>query len=170
MIPGGETITEFMGVGVAAIARGASLTAGLVLTSVNDSDSPNYDSEKHFMRDHFHMVPATPDQLRLANLEHLYEQGTLTPEQEAELIVLLAKVKGIHVQRLVDLPGPKSNGRVTILIFTPLLPNEGEVGTYRELGRTGPIGDCMPPHHVPSDAYIKQHGIARNDGVCINME
>jgi hypothetical protein len=40
---------------------------------------------------------------RLAQLERLYEQGALTSEEEAKFIVLLAQVKGIHVQRLSEL-------------------------------------------------------------------
>ncbi len=169
--PAGEVATEFLGVGLAAIARTASLTVGFLLTPTNSRDDPGYASEwEMYRRNHHHGTPLTPAQLRLAQLERLYEQGALTADEEAELIVLLAKVKGIHVQRLADLPGPKTNGRVAIPIFTPLLPGEGNVGSYKELSDAGGIGDDVTAHHVPSDAFIKQHGIATNDGVCINME
>ncbi len=169
--PAGEVGTEILGVGLAAIVRTASLTVGLLLTPTNSRDDPGYASEwEMYRRNMHHGTPLTPAQLRLAQLERLYEQGALTADEEAELILLLAKVKGIHVKRLSDLPGPKTNGRVAIPIFTPLLPGEGNVGTYRQLLNAGSRGDNVTPHHVPSDAYIKQHGIAKNDGVCINME
>ncbi|HEX8660200.1 MAG TPA: hypothetical protein VF690_21830, partial [Hymenobacter sp.] len=50
-----------------------------------------------------HGTPLTPDQLRLAQLERLHQQDDLKADEEAELIALLAKVKGIHIQRLEDL-------------------------------------------------------------------
>ncbi|WP_156175992.1 type VI secretion system tube protein TssD [Hymenobacter terrenus] len=171
--PAGELGTELLGVSAAAVARVASLTAGILLTPTNSRDDPGYAAEwEMYHRNHQPpLFPSlTPAQLRLAQLERLYEHGTLTPEEEAELIALLAKVKGIHINQLADLPGPKTNGRVALPIFTPLLPGEGEVGTYKELLDAGSRGDNITPHHVPSDAYIKQHGVAKNDGVCINME
>jgi hypothetical protein len=171
LTPAGEVATEVLGVGLAAIVRTASLTAGILLTPTNSPDDPGYASEwEMYRRNMHHGTPLTPSQLRLAQLEHLYEQGTLTAENEAELILLLAKVKGIHVNRLSDLPGPKTNGRVVIPIFTPLLPGEGNVGNYKELSDAGGKGDNVTAHHVPSNAFVKQHGIATNDGICINME
>ena len=56
-----------------------------------------------YRRNKLHSSPVTPAQLRLAQLERLHEQGTLTTAEEAELITLLASVKGIHVQRLSEL-------------------------------------------------------------------
>jgi Hemolysin coregulated protein Hcp (TssD) len=169
--PAGEIGTEILGVSAAAIARAAPLTLGLVLTPTNSRDDPGYISEwEMYRRNNLHSSPVTPAQLRLAQLERLYEQGTLTALEEAELILLLAKVKGIHVKHLSDLPGVKTNGKVSIPIFTPLLPREGDVGTYKDLIDAGTRGDNLTPHHLPSDAYNKQHGIAKKDGVCINME
>ncbi|WP_460582534.1 hypothetical protein [Hymenobacter arcticus] len=46
--------------------------------------------------------PPQPDKVRLVQLERALEVQTLTAQKEAELIVLLAKVKGIHVQKLVS--------------------------------------------------------------------
>ena len=43
--PAGEVGTELLGVGAAALARTASLTAGLLLTSNNGKDGPGYASE-----------------------------------------------------------------------------------------------------------------------------
>lgn len=102
--PAGEFGTEILGIGAAAIARTASLTLGLVLTPTNSRDDPGYDSEwEMYRRNKLHSSPVTPAQLRLAQLERLHEQGDLKLEEEAELIALLAKVKGIHVQKLTDL-------------------------------------------------------------------
>ena len=104
--PAGEVATEFLGVGLAALARTASLTAGLLLTPTNSRDDPGYASEWELYRRNHHGTPLTPDQLRLAQLERLHEQGDLAAdEEEAELIALLAKVKGIHVRKLADLQG-----------------------------------------------------------------
>lgn len=44
--PVGELATKFLGVGLSAIARAASLTAALVLTPTNDPNAPGYDAEK----------------------------------------------------------------------------------------------------------------------------
>ena len=140
-----------------------------LLTPTNSRDDPGYAAEWELYR-RSHGTPLTLDQLRLAQLERLYEQGALTTEEEAELVALLAKVKGIHVKKLSDLPGPKANGRVAVPIFTPLLPGEGNVGSYKELLDAGSRGDNLTPHHIPSDAYIKQYGVAKNEGICINME
>ena len=94
--PAGAVATEFLGVGVAAIGRAASLTAGLVLTPANDPNAPGYDAEKNLTRDH-PVLPPDPDAFRLAELEAKREQGTLSAAEQAELIALLAKVRGIRV-------------------------------------------------------------------------
>lgn len=110
--PAGEVATEFLGVGLTAIARAASLTAGLVLTPTNDPNSPGYAPEKNFTKDH----PSQPpdfNKIRLAELERLREQRTLTADEEAELIALLAKVRGVRIQSLEELgplpPRPSSH-------------------------------------------------------------
>ena len=60
-----------------------------------------------------------------------------------------------------------------------LLPGEGDVGTFRQLTRSGKPGDDITPHHMPSDTYMKRHltdgeptfpGYNRNGGVSMNME
>jgi hypothetical protein len=51
-----------------------------------------------------------------------------------------------------------------------LLPNEGKVDTYKELVKSGKRGDNLTPHHMPSAEYMKNQGISKNDGVCMNME
>ncbi len=54
-----------------------------------------------------------------------------------------------------------------------LLPDEGNVGTYKDLSRAVSRGDNITPHHIPSDGYMRGRGVqgyTRNDGVSINME
>jgi hypothetical protein len=169
--PAGEVGTEILGVGLAALVRTASLTVGILLTPTNSRDDPGYASEwEMYRRNMHHGTPLTPAQLRLAQLERLYEQGALTVDEEAELLLLLAKVKGIHLRQLSDLPGPKTNGRVAIPIFIPLLPGECRVGSFKALDRLRIKGDDITPHHIPSDAFMKKHGVSRNDGISIYME
>ena len=50
-----------------------------------------------------HGLPVDPNVLRLNTLAARHAAGTLTSEEEAELIGLLAKVKGIHINKLSDL-------------------------------------------------------------------
>ena len=50
-----------------------------------------------------HGLPVEPNVFRLNTLAVKHAAGTLTAGEEAELIALLGKVKGIHVQRLSDL-------------------------------------------------------------------
>jgi hypothetical protein len=115
--PAGNVATEFLGVGLAAIARTASLTAGLLMTPTNSRDDPGYASEwEMYRRNMQHGTPLTPDQLRLAQLERLHEQNDLKGDEEAEMIALLAKVKGIHIQQLSDLTveGPLRGDQVAL--------------------------------------------------------
>lgn len=51
-----------------------------------------------------------------------------------------------------------------------LLPGEGNIGTYKELVKAGRRGDNITPHHMPSAEYMKAKGIAKKDGLCMNME
>jgi len=51
-----------------------------------------------------------------------------------------------------------------------LLPSEGKVGTYKDLVKSGSRGDNLTPHHMPSAEYMKSKGVAKNDGVSMNME
>lgn len=53
---------------------------------------------------------------------------------------------------------------------TDLLPTEGNVGTYGDLLNAGTVGDNITPHHVPSQNRMAQEGVAKNDGIAINME
>jgi len=71
------------------------LTLALILASVTPAGGPGIPQP--------HLVPVDPNLLRLNTLAAKHAAGTLTAEEEAELIDLLAKVKGIHVNSLHDL-------------------------------------------------------------------
>ncbi len=51
-----------------------------------------------------------------------------------------------------------------------LLPGEGDIGTYNDLIKAGKRGDNLTPHHMPSAEYMLKKGVARSDGLCMNME
>jgi hypothetical protein len=51
-----------------------------------------------------------------------------------------------------------------------LLPGEGLVGTYDDLIKAGAKGDNITPHHIPSANRMAQEGVAKGDGIAINME
>ena len=54
-----------------------------------------------------------------------------------------------------------------------LLPGESTVGQFGDLNKIRRTGDNLTPHHIPSDAYMKQIGIScytRNKGIAILME
>lgn len=138
--PAGEVGTEILGVGAAALARTASLTLGLLLTPTNSRDDPGYASEwELYRRNQAPFNPLTSDQLRLAQLERLQEQGDLTAAEEVELLALLGKVKGIHVASLADLPTrasrlPDATARPTgsVTRINPLDEPENQQALRRE--------------------------------------
>lgn len=78
----------------ATAALPAVLTLGLLLLSATPAQAPGIPQP--------HYPPLSPDALRLANLESLRETRTLTAAEEAELIQLLAKVRGVYVSGLED--------------------------------------------------------------------
>ncbi|WP_207638272.1 hypothetical protein [Pseudobutyrivibrio sp. MD2005] len=51
-----------------------------------------------------------------------------------------------------------------------LLPGEGDIGTYNDLIKSGKRGDNLTPHHMPSAEYMSKKGVAKKDGLCMNME
>ncbi|MEG4849681.1 hypothetical protein QUB10_02085 [Microcoleus sp. B5-D4] len=54
-----------------------------------------------------------------------------------------------------------------------LLAGETTVGQFGDLNKSRRTGDNLTPHHIPSDAYMKQIGISgytRNKGIAILME
>ncbi len=159
-----KSLLERIGEGALRLLTGtAGMTAALLLTPTNSRDDPGYASEWEMYRRNHQGPPLTPDQLRLAQLERLHEQGDLTADEEAEMIALLASVRGIHIQRLDELNSSNK---------TPhqLLPGECRVGSFKALNRLRVKGDDITPHHIPSDAFMKKHGVSRNDGISIYME
>lgn len=103
VLPTGEEVAAAVGEkaveGLAATASAAllpiALTLALILGSTTPAQAPGIPQP--------HLPPVDPNLLRLNTLTAKHAAGTLTSEEEAELIALLAKVKGIHVQRLADL-------------------------------------------------------------------
>jgi hypothetical protein len=90
------------------VARTISLLPALLLITTEGKDDPGYASEWEMYRRNNHPVtpiapPPTPEKVRLAQLERALEAQTLTAQEEAELIILLARVKGIFVNQLADL-------------------------------------------------------------------
>lgn len=62
------------------------------------------------------------------------------------------------------------NVKITDINAPHLLKGEGKVGTYKDLIKQGKRGDNLTPHHIPSDAYMKKHGISTDDGIAITLE
>lgn len=94
------------------------LTLGLILGASTPAGGPGIPQP--------HGLPVDPNVLRLNTLAARHAAGTLTSDEEAELIDLLAKVKGIHVNRLADLADPTAialpmrGGHVPLRNFTYL--------------------------------------------------
>ncbi len=71
------------------------LILALILGSITPAGGPGIPQPQ--------LVPVSPDELRLRELIAKHAAGTLTTDEEQELINLLGKVRGIHVQSLNDL-------------------------------------------------------------------
>ena len=95
LTPAGEVGTEFMGVSLAALARTASLTAGLLLTPTNRKDDPGDKSEWDLNK--LYQAPTDKDRARLAYLEQEREHRALTEAEEGELVTLLVLVRKIYL-------------------------------------------------------------------------
>lgn len=91
----GEKALEGLAAAASVAALPVALTLALLLGSTTPAQAPGIPQP--------HLPPVDPNLLRLNTLAAKHAAGTLTREEEAELIGLLAKVKGIHVQRLADL-------------------------------------------------------------------
>ena len=89
---------------IEAVAEAAALTAlapvamvlALILGTATPAGGPG------ILQPHF--PPVNRDELRLRELVAKHATGTLAPDEEAELIALLGKVRGIYVTRLAELP------------------------------------------------------------------
>jgi hypothetical protein len=91
----GEKALEGLAAAASVAALPVALTLALILGSTTPAQAPGIPQP--------HLPLVDPNLLRLNLLAAKHAAGTLTGEEEAELIGLLAKVKGIHVQRLADL-------------------------------------------------------------------
>ena len=89
------TIAELLAALAATAALPVVLTLGLILGSSTPAGGPGIPQP--------HGLPMDPNLLRLNTLAARHAAGTLTADEEAKLMDLLAKVKGIHVQKLSDL-------------------------------------------------------------------
>lgn len=103
-----EILKKAEPIALEGLARTLTLLPSLLLTPTNSPDDPGYASEWELYNRNNHPAspippPLKPDEVRLAELEQALTAQTLTAQEEAELIVLLAKVKGIHIQRLEEL-------------------------------------------------------------------
>jgi hypothetical protein len=91
----GEKALEELAAAASAALLPIALTLALLLGSTTPAQVPGIPQP--------YLPPVDPNLLRLNMLAAQHAAGTLTSEEEAKLIALLAKVKGIHVQRLADL-------------------------------------------------------------------
>jgi hypothetical protein len=92
----GEKALEGLAAAASVAALPIALTLALILGSTTPAQAPGIAQP--------HLPPVDPNLLRLNTLVAKHAVGTLTAEEEAELIALLGKIKGIHVNRLADLP------------------------------------------------------------------
>lgn len=106
-------VETVVGGAVAAVLAPVALILALILGSSTPAQAPG-------------IVPMNRDEARLRYLVAQHAAGNLAPGEEAELIALLAKVKGIHIQRLEDLADPNAlklpmrGGNVPLRNFTYL--------------------------------------------------
>jgi hypothetical protein len=85
-----------------ALLPEAGVAAALAtLLPTNSPDDPGYQSEWDLIRRY--TPPTDKDRAELADLERRHAEGTLTAEEEAHLLALLARVKGLYLQQLADL-------------------------------------------------------------------
>ena len=90
--PTDETVAE---AAAATVLAPVALVLALILGSSIPTGGPGIPQP--------HLPPVDPNLLRLNTLVAKHAAGTLTAEEETELMALLGKVKGIHVRRLEDL-------------------------------------------------------------------
>lgn len=92
---------------IEAVAEAATLTAlapvalilALLLGTATPAGGPGLP--------HPVLPPLGRDELRLLELEAKHKAGTLLPDEQAELVTLLAKVRGLHVHNLADIDPAK---------------------------------------------------------------
>jgi hypothetical protein len=106
-----QVVEAVVGATVATVLLPVALTLAFILGSSTPANAPGLP--------HPHLPPVDPNVLRLNTLAARHAAGSLSKDEEAELIALLAKVKGIHIQRLADLhvQAPLRGNAVTLLGF-----------------------------------------------------
>ena len=72
-----------------------------VLVPTNSRDDSGYQSEWDYIRRN--TPPTDKDRAELADLEQRHQNGTLTAQEEAHLLALLARVRGLRLQKLAEL-------------------------------------------------------------------
>ena len=77
---------------------------------------------------------------------------------------------GIRTPGRASQQGPLARVRSSNRPASPLLPNEGQVGTYDDLLNAGTKGDNITPHHIPSAKLMERYGVSKGDGIAMNME
>jgi hypothetical protein len=135
----GEKLVEGLAAAGSVVLIPLALTLGLILastipTAANDTLPPPQ------------LPPIDPNLLRLQYLLAKQATGTLTSQEGEELLALLAKVKGIHLQRLQDLPilpssTPNANARPGG--FVTRINPEDEVENQRALRRENESADIL---------------------------
>ena len=107
------------------------------LLPTNSPDDSGYQSEWDLIRRY--TPPTNKDRAELADLERRHVEGTLTAEEEAHLLALLARVKGLHLQQLADLrtlpsrpPDPSARPRGPITKINPRNDRVTQDGLRRE--------------------------------------
>ncbi|MEJ7659556.1 MAG: RHS repeat-associated core domain-containing protein [Hymenobacter sp.] len=71
---------------------------------------------------------------------------------------------------LFEQAGSKAAAAEGVQAAKELLPGEGAVGTYKELKALGSKGDNITPHHISSANHMATRGVAKNEGISMNME
>jgi hypothetical protein len=122
---------------IEAVAEAAALTAlapvamilALILGTATPAGGPGLP--------HPILPPLGRDELRLRELIAKHAAGTMTASEDAELIVLLGKVKGIHVKTLTELPKLISSNtlglaaqKITNKFPAEPLPADGKIIPY----------------------------------------
>ncbi|MDM5268276.1 hypothetical protein [Bacillus wiedmannii] len=81
------------------------------------------------------------------------------------------KIKGVEA----SLASKGTGNTVKDVDSKELLPNEGDIGTYKDLIKAGSPGDDITPHHMPSKEFLVRKlewdsKKAKNDGMAMNVE
>ncbi|RZJ85750.1 MAG: hypothetical protein EOO60_14355 [Hymenobacter sp.] len=114
----GEKLLEGLAAAGSAVLAPLALILGLILASTTPTAANDTLPQPQ-------VLPVDPNLVRLQVLVARHAAGTLTREEEAELIALLGSVKGIHIQQLSDLaqlcPTHEFNGHLIPIRSSPLL-------------------------------------------------